>query len=182
MRLDAPGLRLPALPAVQGRQSWAPRPLRRRSGCQPRLRSPSAAIRRCFCFSPSPCPGAARPTSPRVAAAAGTVPAAKARASTAQVGLARERLGGPSLPPSAPPPPPSWYPRPRRARPRRGDPRIRAEGRARAHSAGLGTRVGPGSGCACVQVCRVAARGRPGVLGGGEAPPGRGRQPAGLPV
>lgn len=96
--LDAPGLWLPALPAVQGSQSWAPRPLRR-SGCRPRPRSPSAATRRCFCSSPSLCPGAARPTSPRVAvaAAAGSVPAAKARASTAQVGPAGACPCGPSL-------------------------------------------------------------------------------------
>lgn len=124
--LDAPGLRLPALPAVQGRQSWAPRPLRRRSGCLPRPRSPSAATRRCFCSSPSLCPGAARPTSPRVAAAAaaGTVPAAKARASTAQVGPAGAR---PAAPPSAAAllsPRPGW-PRPLRAGPGRRGSRVR---------------------------------------------------------
>lgn len=128
-RLDARGLRFPALPAVQGRQSWAPRPLRRRSGCRPRPRSPSAATRRCFCFSLSLCPGAARPTSPREAeaAAAGTVPAAKARASTAQVGLAGARPCGPSLPP-LPLPPPCRSPRPGWAGPGRGGPGSWAEG------------------------------------------------------
>lgn len=41
--------------------------------------------------------------------------------------------------------------------------------------------MGPGSGRACVRVCQVAGRGRPGVWGRDEAGSASGRQPAGAP-